>query len=195
MKYIISGTGRSGTTLIHSILKELGVNIGQHEISLGTQGGVGGYRVISTMAQPTDTYKIIMQIREPTETVNSILKSSPSDFPQLGLYKNDYNDISLYTLNVWYTIHMKLMESSILNYTLNNLNNGEVTKKLIKLFNIDSTEMEFNNQVLKSYQSNSRNQRIGGPNLSVIDLENKDPILFKKAYNLYNKIENANKKT
>jgi len=75
MKYIISGTGRSGTTLIHSILKELGVNIGQHEISLGTQGGVGG------------------------------------------------------------------------------------------------------------------------PNLSVIDLENKDPILFKKAYNLYNKIENANKKT
>ena len=49
MRYIISGTGRSGTTLIHSVLKKLEVGIGQHEISLGSQGGVGGYRVIPSM--------------------------------------------------------------------------------------------------------------------------------------------------
>ena len=195
MKHIISGTGRSGTTLIHSVLKELGISIGQHEISLGEQGGVGGYRVIPNMTKNDDNYKIIMQVRDPVDTINSILKSSPSDFPNLGLYKKDYEDISLYTLNVWYKIHIKLMESSILNYTLNNLNNGEVTEKLINIFNINYSEQEFNTQIKESFKSKSRNSRRGGKNLLPNDLEKKDPNLFNKAYKLYNKIENAHKKT
>lgn len=194
MKYIISGTGRSGTTLIHSVLQRLGVSIGQHEISLGEQGGVGGYRVIPNMTKKNDNYRIIMQVRDPVETVNSILKSSPSDFPDLGLYKKDYGDISLYTLNVWYRVHIKLMENSVLNYTLNNLNNGEVTEKLINLFNINHSEMEFNNQIKESFKGKNRNYRKGGPNLSLKDLEKKDSNLLNKVYEIYNKIENGNKK-
>lgn len=195
MKYIISGTGRSGTTLIHSVLKELGVSIGQHEISLGEQGGVGGYRVIPNMTKKNDNYKIIMQVRDPVETINSILKSSPSDFPNLGLYKKDYEDITLYTLNVWYKIHIKLMETSILNYTLNNLNKGEVTDRLIALFDIKCSPNKFNTQIKQSLNTSARNKREGGPNLSLNDLKDLDPSLFNKVYELYNNVENAHKKT
>ena len=195
MKYIISGTGRSGTTLIHSVLKKLEVGIGQHERSLGSQGGVGGYRVMSRMIGNSKDVNIITQIREPLQTINSILKSSPSDFPDLGLYKRDFSNIHLYTLNVWYEIHLKLMENSILNYTLNNLNNGEVTDKLISLFNIKCSPNDFDTHIKQSLNTSARNKRGGGPNLSLNDLKNLNPSLFNKVYELYNNVENAHKKT
>lgn len=191
MKYIISGTGRSGTKLIHSALRDLGVSIGQHEISLGDKGGVGGYRVISKMSKNENDYKIIVQMREPLSTVNSILKSTPSDFFDLGLIKKDFNDIAKYTLHVWFKIYSTLLNNCVLSYTLDHLNNGKVSEELIELFNINCSKEDFDNQVKKSYNTGSRNARQGGPNLSLDQLQEKDPIMFNQAYNLYNSIKNA----
>tara|TARA_B100001094_G_C18196268_1_gene811354 strand:+ start:17809 stop:18387 length:579 start_codon:yes stop_codon:yes gene_type:complete len=191
MKYIISGTGRSGTKLIHSVLRDLGVSIGRHEISLGDKGGVGGYRVIPKMSKNKNDYKIIVQMREPLLTVNSILKSTPSDFFDLGLIKKDFNDITKYTLHVWFKIYSTLLNDCVLSYTLDHLNDGKVSKELIKLFNINCSKEDFDKQVKESYNAGSRNARQGGPNLSLDQLQEKDPIMFNQAYSLYNSIKNG----
>lgn len=196
MKYLISGTGRSGTTLIHSVLESLGVDIGRHEISMGNAGGVGGYRVIPNMTCGEE-YGMIVQIRDPIETINSVLKSSPSDFPELGLYKKDYADLEVYVLNAWYKIHTKLIEKSVLVYTLENLNNGDVTEQLIDLYDIKCTPENFNNRLLNKMNTPSRNTRTSiRPNTTIESLNIKAPILIEKTYNLYNQIkDHAYKKT
>ena len=111
MKHIITGTGRSGTTLIHKILSELGADVGVHELHCGKDGAVGGYRVLNNFNTP---YNIITQMRHPLDTINSVLKSSTSNFPELGLFKKDYPTLELYTLKVWNKIHMVLLEKSML---------------------------------------------------------------------------------
>ncbi len=137
MKYLITGTGRSGTTLIHSVLTDLGLDMGKHEKCMGKHGGVGGYRVIPDLVRNNSNYEIVIQAREPLETVTSILKSSPSDFPDLNLYKKDYKNIELYTLKAWYEIHNILYKKSIFTYTLQDLNEGKASSSLISLFNLN----------------------------------------------------------
>jgi len=191
MKTIITGTGRSGTTLIHKVLTELGADVGTHEKCCGKDGAVGGYGVLKNFIKP---YEIITQMRHPLDTVNSVLASSPSDFPELGLIKTDYSTIELYTLQVWNTLHTILLKQSKYAYTLENLNNGEAADMLIQVFKIDTTPETFNQTVINISKTKARNSR---PRRSIITAESlisQNKSLYYNSLEMYNTLNNANTK-
>lgn len=192
MKHIITGTGRSGTTLIHRTLTLEGADVGQHELSCGVDGGVGGYSVLPNFSPP---YKLITQIRNPIDTINSVLKWNPHNFPDFNLYIKDYPTKELYVLNVWYTLHTYLISKSILSYTLDNLNKGEVSKNLIDLYNLNTTEEKFNSTLQSLKSTKFRNARSQISNITEQILISQDSKLYYDSIKLFNKINNANSKT
>lgn len=193
MKYIITGTGRSGTTLIHRTLTLEGSDVGQHELSCGVDGGVGGYSVLSNFTLP---YKLITQIRNPIDTINSVLNwNGPRNFPDFNLYVKDYLSKELYILNVWYTLHTYLIPKSILSYTLDNLNKGEVSKNLIDLYNLNTTEEKFNSTLQSVKSTRFKNTKKGNNKITEQILISQDSELYYNSIKLYNKINNANSKT
>lgn len=191
---IISGTGRSGTKLIHTVLSELGVDVGKHEISLGNDGGVGGYRVLNKMIHNTDNIKIFNQLRNPVDVIkSSILSKNLIDYPELDIYRNKYPSVELYLMNLWLNINTYLCDISEFNYTLEQLNDGKVTNKLIESLNIKCDSFEFNNKLVNTkLDSNKNNTRVNsnkyGNHITEEFLMKLDSNTYIKRMELYNKI-------
>lgn len=188
MKTVITGTGRSGTTLIYKVLTELGADVGVHEQSCGRDGAVGGYRVLGNFKKP---YEIITQMRHPLETINSVLATTPSDFPALGLRKRDYPTLEHYTLKVWNELHTILLTQSKYVYTLENLNKGQVTDLLIETYNLDTTPEKFNQTIVDTLNTNARNARHRRVNITAESLISQNKSLYYSSLELYNKVNNA----
>lgn len=192
MKTVVTGTGRSGTTLIHRVLTLAGADVGVHELYCGRDGAVGGFRVLANFKKP---YQLITQVRDPIGTINSVLATTPSDFPVLGLYKENFDTLELYTLTVWNRMHKYLIENSVMVYTLENLNKGEVTKELIELYNLEITPEQFDKLVQTVLQTGARNTRSRSINITEESLISQDKLLYYDSVELYNKINNAYSKT
>lgn len=192
MRTVITGTGRSGTTLIHKVLTLAGADVGRHELHCGKDGAVGGFHVLVNFKEP---YQLVTQVRDPLGTINSVLTTAPSDFPDLGLYKKDFGTLELYTLAVWNKMHRYLIDNSVMVYTLENLNKGEVTEKLIELYDLEVTPEHFNKLIQTVLQTKSRNTRPRRVNITEEILISQDKSLYYDSVQLYNKINNAYSKT
>ena len=128
---IITGTGRSGTKYIHSVLTSLGLDMGIHEKSPGKHGGVGGYRVLTNIWTGLNG-PIFTQIRHPLDTVRSSLGSTNLiDYPELNLYRKNHSEVG-YLIRAWLFMNKKLAGMSDLVYTLDDLNDGLVSKEFKK---------------------------------------------------------------
>lgn len=191
---IISGTGRSGTKMIHALLKELGVSIGEHEQSPGIDGGVGGYRVIKKLTPVGNlNWKVFNQMRHPLEVIKSSYTSNNlMDYPELDLYRNKISK-EYYLMKLWFKINSYLCEISEFSYTLEQLNSGTASKKLIEEFNIHCTEEVFMEALAKvksdSNQNNTRKQsKRYGNHIDESFLRKLDSDLYDECLELYNKI-------
>jgi hypothetical protein len=191
---IISGTGRSGTKLIHAVLSQLGASVGFHEIETGKDGGVGGYRVLNRLIPDSIDYKIFNQVRHPLEVVRSSFSSKNMiDYPELNAIYKEYSCNEEYLMNLWLKINSNLCSRSHLSYTLEQLNNGAVTSKLIEAFNLNCSEADFNNEILKvkadSIKNNTRKNSKGyGSHVTENLLREIDSEVYEECLLLYDKI-------
>lgn len=155
---VISGTGRSGTKYIHSVLTSLGLDMGIHEKSRGKDGFVGGYRVLSNSGSIRPN-KLILQIRNPIKTIASSLGSKNLiDYPEFGLTRRS-NDELTYIIKCYYHMNLWIHKKSVFSYTLEDLNELRVTDKLIRLFNLECSEKEFNRALKDNLTGEKMNVR------------------------------------
>lgn len=190
---IISGTGRSGTKLIHTLLTELGASLGTHEIDCGRDGGVGGYRVLKNMIKGID-YTIFNQVRHPLDVVKSSYSSKNiKDYPELNIIYSKYSSKEEYLMNSWLHMNLHLYEISTFSYTLEQLNNGLCTDRLIQSFNLRCSNEEFNSTLSKLKNDKLKNntrKHISqyGSHITEQLLNKIDHITFSNCISLYNKI-------